>query len=135
MIVREKGKLIPPGIFLLCFLGSRPTQSGTALIRQLSVPIGSEYPPVFPAILWNTFPSTTTLVVFMMGVPESNGNSNNEKAVLSKPDFNSPKLGDSAGRRLMATIEDDDERLLARIGYRQVRDSTATKAASVLNCY
>ena len=68
-----------------------------------------------------------------MGVPESNGNSNNEKAALSEPDFNSPKLGDSAGRRLMATIEDDDERLLARIGYRQVRDSTATKAASVLN--
>jgi hypothetical protein len=63
----------------------------------------------------------------MMGVPESSGNSNNEKAALSKPDANSPKPGDFADRTRMATIEDDDERLLARIGYRQVRDSTVVK--------
>lgn len=69
----------------------------------------------------------------MMGVPESSGNSNNEKAVLSKPDANSPKLGDSGGRGRMATIEDDDERLLARIGYRQVRNSTPIKAILMLN--
>lgn len=60
----------------------------------------------------------------MMGVPEEIGNSNNEKVAISNPDANSPKLGDSASRRRMATIEDDDERLLARIGYRQVRDTT-----------
>ena len=65
-----------------------------------------------------------------MGVPESNEKSNNEKAALSKP---GAKLGDSASHVRMATIEDDDERLLARIGYRQVRDSTVIKAVSMLN--
>jgi hypothetical protein len=67
-----------------------------------------------------------------MGVPESSGYSNNEKAVLSKSDVSSPKPGDSASHRPMATIEDDDERLLARIGYRQVRDSNRSK--KLLQC-
>jgi len=66
-----------------------------------------------------------------MGVPESIRNSNNEKAVLSKSDPSSPRVGDSANHPRMATIEDDDERLLARIGYRQVRDSTAIKCCFI----
>jgi len=63
----------------------------------------------------------------MMGVPESSGNTNNEKVTISKPDANTSKVGGSAGQVRMATIEDDDERLLARIGYRQVRNLTAIK--------
>jgi hypothetical protein len=44
---------------------------------------------------------------------------NVEKPPLAKPDVKSAKPQDPP--RPMATIEDDDERLLARIGYRQVR--------------
>jgi hypothetical protein len=44
--------------------------------------------------------------------------SNREKPPLATPDAKSAKTQDTP--RPMATIEDDDERLLARIGYRQV---------------
>ena len=58
--------------------------------------------------------------------------SNNEKSALGSQDSKFSPLGgpladyppppaSSHPARAMATIEDDDERLLARIGYRQVR--------------
>jgi hypothetical protein len=46
------------------------------------------------------------------------GSSNSEKPPLAKTDVHGSKARDQP--REMATIEDDDERLLARIGYRQV---------------
>jgi len=55
-----------------------------------------------------------------MGKPEPNSSSDNEKGAAINPDSKSPKLEEPSRLRPMATIEDDDERLLARIGYRQV---------------
>jgi hypothetical protein len=46
--------------------------------------------------------------------------SNTEKRSLAKSDDKGSKSRNSP--RPMATIENDDERLLARIGYRQVRE-------------
>lgn len=49
--------------------------------------------------------------------------SNPEKSSFAQPDAQGAKKApEAAPERPMATIEDDDERLLARIGYRQVRD-------------
>lgn len=50
-----------------------------------------------------------------------------EKPQLVKTDSKTAKeaeanQGQSIRQRAMATIEDDDERLLARIGYKQVRE-------------
>jgi hypothetical protein len=53
-----------------------------------------------------------------------NKSTNPEKAAVPPSDVKDPRLGEpSLGRQQvpMATMEDDDERLLARIGYRQVR--------------
>jgi hypothetical protein len=60
-----------------------------------------------------------------MGKPELANPSNAEKAVAAStqanaPPARSPKDLEANRRRGMATIQDDDERLLARIGYRQV---------------
>jgi hypothetical protein len=54
---------------------------------------------------------------------ESSKMANPEKSPPHKSDIKSPVLGvptPSRPRNAMATIENDDERLLARIGYRQV---------------
>lgn len=61
-----------------------------------------------------------------MGKPEPVTDPNSKKGAVADPDSKGSKLEESAGRRPMATIEDDDERLLARIGYRQVPMAIAT---------
>jgi hypothetical protein len=60
-----------------------------------------------------------------MGKPELVTSPNSEKGAVANPDSKGVKLEESSRRRQMATIEDDDERLLARIGYRQVRVAIA----------
>jgi len=55
-----------------------------------------------------------------MGKPELNNDSNIEKGAALNPDSKGSKLKEPSQLRPMATIEDDDERLLARIGYKQV---------------
>jgi hypothetical protein len=57
--------------------------------------------------------------------------SNPEKSSLAQTDAERvKKVGESAPERPMATIDNDDERLLARIGYRQVCDVSG----HALNC-
>jgi len=46
---------------------------------------------------------------------------NDEKPPLGPTDVKGGNTGESIQPSPMATIEDEDERLLARIGYRQVR--------------
>jgi hypothetical protein len=69
-------------------------------------------------------PCRLCLAVLMpMNTQESSKMANPEKSSQHRSDLKSPALGvPSPGqqRNAMATIEDDDERLLARIGYRQV---------------
>ena len=48
------------------------------------------------------------------------GGLNSSSSSVEKPPLVSPKEIEAGTRRAMATIEDDDERLLARIGYKQV---------------
>lgn len=50
------------------------------------------------------------------------GELNSSSSATEKlPPLPSPKEVEAGVRRPMATIENDDERLLARIGYKQVR--------------
>jgi hypothetical protein len=51
--------------------------------------------------------------------------SNPEKPPLPQTDVKKIDAGQTDPQPAMATIEDDDERLLARIGYRQVRTYTS----------
>jgi hypothetical protein len=65
-----------------------------------------------------------------MDIGSSTAHYDDKKYPLAHNETNIESTSDSK-RSPMATIENDDERLLARIGYRQVSDGLTTQATKL----